>query len=310
MKTVRSPYKEGRRGERDSRILNRLFALLVIGDSRKMLEVADRTVALAVTSPPYWSLDIFSRPEEPGSQHDLSRITEKHRFFEEIKLVWREVYRTLKPGGYFAIEFEDYPVGSRVYGYPRELFLADDMHRSIEASGLYLISRWIWRKAEPGIALSKFPYTLYDAVRAGGRNDPRAIANWAYVFVYKKYGPPRSGSFERADWARWSDGVWSDLPPAESGSEEKYGISGGAVFPDELVARLLRIYSRPGDVILDPFLGTGTTMRVALRLGRSCIGYECLEKMLPVIKAKVGWGQVRLTGPQIEYKLVRHGESG
>jgi len=278
----------------------KLRCLLVIGDSRSMEEVEDNSVTLVVTSPPYWNLDVFSKEGDIGSQFDLSRLDSKEKFFGEISKVWKECYRVLRPGGHLVCEFEDYPVGSRLYGYPREILLAGDMNDSIESSGLYLISRWIWKKFESGVAISKFPYTLYGS-------EPRAIANWAYCFVYKKKArleETRTLDFTRREWKVWSDGIWEIPASREAGAEEKYGISGGAVFPEELVERFIRLYTRRGQTVLDPFLGTGTTMKVALKLGRHAIGYECLEKFLSVIVARTGWGLQPLD-KEIEWKLVK-----
>jgi len=270
-----------------------------------MKEVRDNSVSFVITSPPYWNLDIFSRPQEDLLKGDLSRIRERKEFFRELARVWQECYRVLKPGGYLVCEFEDYPVGSWVYGYPREIFLAGEMHNSIESSGLYLIARWFWKKFESGVALSKFKYTTYSNLQKGF--DPRAIANLAYCFVYKKYSSGKQArilEFTRDDWIKWSDSLWEIQANTEAGAEAKWGISGGAVFPEELVKRFILLYTRKGQTVLDPFLGTGTSMRVALLLGRNAIGYEILPKMLPIIKQKVGWGRSSLIGEEIEWKLI------
>jgi len=274
---------------------------IVIGDSRDMNEVPDNSVDYIVTSPPYWNLDVFSKKGEPGWERDLSQIRNMSKFFAEISKVWRECYRVLKPGGYLTCEWEDYPVGSRIYGYSREICLCGPMVDSIESAGLYLISRVIWKKFQSGVALVKFQYTMYDNLR---QSDPRAIANWAYVYTFKKkelVPRVRRLDFNRIEWKEFSDGVWY-IEASTSGAGEV--ISGGAVFPVKLVERLIRIYTYKGDTVLDPFGGTGTTMLACRNLRRNCIIYEALLKMLPVIKRKVGYGAQSLTGEKIEWEVI------
>jgi len=258
---------------------------IVIGDSRDMGEVPNNSVDFVLTSPPYWTLDVFSKEGEKGADKDLSRYHAKSDFFNQISKVWAECERVLRPGGVLVCEWEDYPPGSRYYGYPKEICLCGPMVESIESSGLDLISRWYVRKFEPGVALEKFQYTMYSNLN---NTYPRAIANVAYAFAFYKrthISSERKLDFTRKEWGEWSDGVWN-INFMGTGLD----ISGGATFPVEFATRCIRIYTNPGDVVLDPFLGTGTTMKAALGLGRSCIGYEVLERMLPIIKEKVHYG--------------------
>ena len=276
------------------------FYEIVIGDSRDMSEIPNETVNLVVTSPPYWHLDVFSKEGEEGWERDLSRIPKKEDFFKEITKVWQECERVLVPGGMLVCEWEDYPPGSRVYGYPREIFLAGGMVDSIEKARLHLISRWVWKKFESGVALVKFQYTMFNNLNQA---IPRAVSNWAYVFAFMKrqYKPRRKKlDFNRELWKEWSDGVWY-IEAKTSGAGEV--ISGGAVFPLELVERIIRIFTVQGETVLDPFLGTGTTMKASFNLERSCIGYENLKRMLPAIQAKVGFGQQPLADP-VKWEVI------
>lgn len=257
-----------------------------------MEEVQNNSVTLVVTSPPYATLDVFSKEGDVGSENDLSRYHTLDTFFSEIAEVWKECERVLQPGGVLVCEWEDYPVGSRYYGYPREICLCGPMVESIEKSGLALISRWFVKKFESGAALTKFQYTMYCNLESAM---PRAVSNAAYAFAfYKREYKPRKRKldFKRDDWKVWSDSIW-DINFMGTGLD----ISGGATYPVEFAKRCMKIYSNPGDVVLDPFLGTGTTMRAAFELGRSAIGYEVLERMLGTIKNKVNFGTQDLHEP-------------
>lgn len=268
------------------------FYKIVLGDSRHMEEVESNSVDFIVTSPPYGTLDVFSNEEDKGKEFDLSRYHDLNSFFSEIAKTWAECERVLRPGGVLVCQWEDYPVGSRYFGYPREICLCGPMVSSIEKSGLALISRWIVKKYEHGLAMRKFNYALYNNLKS---NVPRAVANWSYAFAFYKRErspQPRKLDYTSKEWKLFSDGVW-DINFVGYGLD----ISGGATFPVEFAKRCIRIYSNPGDVVLEPFLGTGTTMKAAFELGRNCIGYEVLERMLPIIKRKVRFGVQDLFEP-------------
>jgi DNA modification methylase len=273
---------------------------IVIGDSRTMPEVQSNTVDFIVTSPPYWTLDVFSKEGDVGSEFDISRYHSQRTFFSEIAKTWKECERVLRPGGILICEWEDYPPGSRYCGYPREICLCGPMVDSIEKSGLVLISRWFVRKFEPGVALEKFQYTMYSNLKS---SIPRAIANVAYAFAFykKEYTLRpivRKLDFTREEWEAWSDGVWN-ISFMGTGLD----ISGGATYPVEFAKRCIKVFTNPGDIVLDPFLGTATTMKAAFQLGRSCIGFEVLERMLPTIRSKVGYGTQDMFEP-IQWEIV------
>lgn len=267
---------------------------IILGDSRQMAEVPNASVKMGVCSPPYCTLDVFSKDGEQGSEGDLSRYHTFKSFFQEISKTWAEVYRVLEPGGVLVVQWEDFPPGSRYYGYPREICLVGPMVQSVEKSGLALISRWIVRKFEQGAASAKCQWTMYGNL---SNSIPRAVPNTSYAFAfYKPTGgyeiPKKKLDFTRAEWAEWCDGLWN-IPFTGSGLD----ISGGATYPVEFAKRCMKIYSNPGDMIISPFLGTGTDMVAAYELGRNCIGYEVLPRMLPTIKAKVQYGTQDMFSP-------------
>ena len=274
---------------------------IVIGSSEDMSEIEDNSVQLIMTSPPYHNLVVFSDGKEKGSTEDLSRAKTQETFFKRLGNVWKECYRVLKRGGYLVCQWEDIPTGSWTYGYPREICLVGPMVKSIEDTGLVLISRWFWKKFATGAILSKFQYALHGNLT---KSDPRAISNIAYAFAFKKRGGSRPDKldFTKEEWTEWCDGFWY----IENPSSQADGLASGAVFAEELVRRFIKIYSVPGDMILDCFLGTGTTMKVAFEQDRSCIGYEVLPRMLRIIKKKVGYGKQKVF-EEITWSIVEKG---
>lgn len=270
---------------------------VIIGDSRNMDKVQDESVRLVVTSPPYWNVVEYS--EQEG---DISNIRGRKEFFDEISKIWAECKRVLEPGGILVVNWQDLIVGSKIYGYPREVCVAGDMCGSVERNGLILMSRWIWYKTRYGAGVNRARYTTFGNLEEG--NIPRAFGNWEYCFAWQKrdpFGKKRGLDFTRKEWMEWNSGVWYIEASVSAGACEV--LEGGAVFPVELPSRFIKIFSLPGEVVLDPFLGTGTTMLAAFMLRRSCIGYEVRKEMLQTIKGKVGFG-AQVLDDEIKWEVV------
>jgi modification methylase len=115
--------------------------------------------------------------------------------------------------------------------------------------------------------------------------------DFEYILLFRKPGAPRtvekslkvSAAMTRDEWKSWFSGHW------ELGGARKKGHE--APFPDEIPRRLIRMFSFPGDTVLDPFLGTGTTAAVALDTGRNAIGYEINPAFVEIAREKLGeWG--------------------
>jgi len=270
---------------------------IIIGDSRNMDKVGSGSVRLVVTSPPYWGL--FQYSENPD---DISTLREHSDFFRELGKVWKECYRVLQPGGILVVNFQDLGVGSKAYGYTREICLVGDMVKTVEDSGLFLWSRWIWYKSKSGRAVTDNKAFVYANLE---NTEPKSLFNWEYLFAFRKSAiipETRKPRFSRDRWIELQDGVWY-VEASESGRYSDV-ISGGAVFPVEIPKRFIEMYTQPGELVLDPFGGTGTTMLAAFRMGNPCIIYEVRKEMLPIIKAKVGYGKQVLFGDPVEWEVI------
>ena len=258
----------------------------MIGDNRERLkEIPDETVNLVVTSPPYaWDF----RYGEKNMQ--LGEIYDTRLFFHELTKVWKQCYRVLVPGGYMAVVWADIQDAKKMYGKYCIEPLVDGMVSSMKRVNFDLVSQWIWRKYEPGVSQLRRPYLAYKQM-VTGNFIPRSAYNWEYVFVWRRPSALDQPVFDVTDeewYPHYVDGVWN-IP---YGPEDK----DPACFPIELAKRLIKIYTKPGATVLDPFLGSGTTMRAAIELGRNCIGIELDRGRIPRIKEKVGWGNQKLVG--------------
>ena len=259
--------------------------ILLIGDARERLkEVEPESVNLVVTSPPYaWEFRFGN------SRQQLGEIWNTKLFFQELTKVWKLCYRALVPGGYMAIIFADIPDARKLYGKYMIEPLVNHMINSMTTANFDLVSEWIWRKYEAGAALRIRPYLAYSQMITG-KFIPKSAQNWEYVYVWRKPSGIDQPVMDVTDeeWMEAVDGVWN-IP---------YGVEDRdpACFPIELARRLMKIYTKPGAVVLDPFLGSGTTMRAAFDLNRSCIGIEVEESRIPRIKEKTRWGTQPLSG--------------
>lgn len=236
-------------------------------DSRNMREVEDEEVHLIITSPPYWSIKDYGNPKQIGYRDSLPK------YFRELDKVWSECIRTLKSGCRFCINIGDqYIRATEKTPYqiiPLHALMVNNLMTKYREKILYLGSI-IWKK----IPNTK---TTGGASVMGSFGYPRngyVSYNYEYVAIFKKKGKapkvPKQVK-ERSlislpEWRELFNGIWSF-----KGAKQVGGI---AIFPDILPYRLMRMFTYEGDTVLDPFLGSGTTTRVALELGRNSIGYE------------------------------------
>lgn len=222
------------------------------------------SVDLIVTSPPYHNLRVYSN--DPS---DLSNCETYEEYYYLLGLVIEECERVLKPGGKFVIQFEDYNYTLGRDGKRGKESLVGDINTIFSDKGLKLWTEAIWRK-----------YTAQRAMLADGalwyRNlknkDAQLAANWGYVYVYRKDGETEKctgADITLEEWAEWADGVWSI---------SNSGIGHTTPFAEKLVERIIKIWSNPGDIVLDPFAGGGTTNYVAIKNNRNAIGFELKEE--------------------------------
>ncbi|MEJ7844046.1 MAG: site-specific DNA-methyltransferase [Acidimicrobiales bacterium] len=235
-----------------------------VGDSRKMVDVADGSVALVVTSPPYFA----------GKQYELELGQEGGpasylEYLEMLRDVFADCVRVLEPGGRIAVNVAN--LGRKPY---RSLaadvtaILQDDLQ-------LLLRGEIIWRKGEGAggnCAWGSFrgasnpvlrDVTERIVVASKGRFD-RALS----VSKRAAAGLPHVTGISADDFMQRTLDVW-EVPPQRASA-----VNHPAPFPVELPERLIELYTYEGDLVLDPFLGSGSTVVAAHNLGRRAVGYD------------------------------------
>jgi site-specific DNA-methyltransferase (adenine-specific)/site-specific DNA-methyltransferase (cytosine-N4-specific) len=253
---------------------------VVFGSSENMKEVPSSSIHLVVTSPPYYNAP-FDFPNLFSSYDEFLKL---------LRGIGKELLRVLQPGRYACFVTQDVRIEGRLYP-----IVADLIHVMVYEVGFEYQEKIVWRKPEGYIRISRrsgvlvqHPYPMYYY--------PDNI--YEEIVVFKKPGefdrasvPEHVKEKSRIDVGRfqaekWYLSVWDikNVLPIEKWS--KYT----AAFPEELVERLIKLYSYWGETVLDPFLGTGTTCAVAKRLGRNCVGYEIDLELMDVVKERLGVG--------------------
>lgn len=252
---------------------------IIIGDSRKMVELGDSTIDLAITSPPYWHIKDYGVKGQIGYGQTL------HEYLKNLYLVWEETYRVLKPGSRLCVNIGDQFLRAIIYGRYKIAPLHSEIITQCEKIGYDYMGSIIWQKKTTmnttggASVMGSYPYPPNGLVEI----------DYEFILIFKKPGS-RSISYElkeksklsKEEWKEYFSGHWNFAGERQTDHE--------AMFPEELPTRLIKMFSFVGDTILDPFLGSGTTCRSASKLGRNSVGYEINENFLRIIKEKIGTG--------------------
>ena len=214
----------------------------------------DNSIDLIVTSPPY-NLSINYSDTEDNKSYD-EYLSWVRQWIDESK-------RTLKTGGRIAINV---PLETNLGG---KKFISNDYIAALESSGLLRASFIVWdkRNVTRRTAWGSWMSPSFPVV-----NNPLEA-----ILVYSKETLRHAGDRELADITReefieYTLGVW-DFQPAH-----KSKVGHPAPFPEELPYRIIKLYTYKGDLVLDPFVGSGTTAVVCDKTGRDCIGFDISEE--------------------------------
>jgi len=263
-----------KKGERspEKRLVTRISGaqLVFTGDSRKMAEIGDEAVHLTVTE----GERVLTKAYGGGSVPSLH--------WEEINDVMAEVARVTVTGGIIAaIVRESLVFPAQEEKRPTLQFAGHKYQSALKKHGVELMDRIIWVPDRPD-AQQKLPETEYNQLYHA--EYPIPIRHHS-ILIFRKKGdrqhPSNQAAVQQriteAEWREWTTGIWP-ISYSEEGQE---------VLPEELVRRLVLMFSYKGDTVLDPFLGTGTTAKVASKLGRVAVGYERKPALAGIIAAKL-----------------------
>jgi modification methylase len=289
--------------------------------SERMAELADESVELTVTSPPYGigidyaheeadvPTNAYARSTTPGQvEGPVLSMADYDAYVGRLKPIFRETARVTIPGGFVCINIAPIHSKAEFFGESFMFPIVEDVsHYWRHDLGFSNVWKYYWLTArtshnsrgDHSSVMGSYPLPLRGQVMRAAEE----------VLVFRKTGG-RKFSDEREERRRrskltleqWRDvfsQVW--VFPGARKDEGPRGVVHPAPFPEELSNRLIRGYSCVGETVLDPFLGSGTTMLSARKLGRRCVGYEVEARYRDLIVAKTG-----VLGPPIgrEAKLA------
>jgi DNA modification methylase len=241
---------------------------LLLGDARQM-ELADSSVHLVLTSPPYWTLK-----EYRDTMGQMGHISPYDEFLAQLDRVWQKCYRSLVPGGRLVCVVGDVCLSRRKNDGRRTVV---PLHASIQEScrkiGFDNLAPIIWHKIS----------NAAHGVENGGSGflgkpyEPNAVVknDIEFILMERKSGGYRTPEpatrilsvIGAEDHKLWFQQIWTGVTGASTRSHP-------APYPLALADRLVRMFSFVGDTVLDPFLGTGTTVVAAALAGRNSVGIE------------------------------------
>ena len=257
---------------------NRLFT----GHAAQVMAAfPDHCIDLIVTSPPYWTAVQYADGKNPSSSYEA--------YLADIQPVWRECARVLRPNGKLCINAPVMPIPKAIIEqHTRHLKnIAFDLeHRILSGTDLARYALFVWQKQTSKMMFGSYP-------SPGNIIENNTIE---FINVYVKPGrPPRfdaaikaANELTRSEWLDLTQQVWFMYP--EDVQRVKHHP---APFPQKLPARLIRLYTYgaaahfPGEMVLDPFAGTGTTCAVARSMGRRYVGIDINPAYIEIARERI-----------------------
>lgn len=237
-------------------VLNSIFCK----SSEFMEDLPDSSVHLMITSPPY----------NVKKEYDADLTLEEYRAF--LRRVWREVKRVLVPGGRACINVAN--LGRKPY-VPLHAFIIQDM---LEL-GFLMRGEILWNKGS-----SAGTSTAWGSWLSAKNPTLRDVHEYILVFSKASFSRKSAGkksTISKEEFLEFTKSVWTF--PAESAVR----VGHPAPFPIELPYRLIQLYTFAGEVVLDPFMGSGQTAIAALKAGRYYIGYEINPKYVKLSEQRI-----------------------
>ena len=250
---------------------------IIFGNCMKMEEIQNESIHLIVTSPPY-----FNAP------FDYKNLFENYdQYLGVLKKVAKEMFRVLQQGRIFVLNIDDMLIDG--VKYP----IVADAIKIFQNAGFKYRDRIMWKKPDGYLRISrrsgvllKNPYPMYFypdnllesiIIFQKGKFDYRSKSQ-----NIRKSSIIDTKEFQKKGWYKTLWEITNVLP----GSLLEKNI---AAFPEEIPYRIIKLFSYVGETVLDPFLGSGTTMKVAKKLNRNSIGIEIIRDLEEVIRKKTGF---------------------
>ncbi len=232
----------------------------ILGTADNMKELPDNSVHLMITSPPY---NVSKEYDEDLSLNEYLQLLEK---------AFRETYRVLVNGGRACVNVAN--LGRKPY-----IPLSDYISKMMIDIGFNMRGEIIWNKAA-----SASPSTAWGSWQSAANPILRDIHEYILVFSkgdYKREKRKKEDTISKEQFMEWTKSIWT------MNAESAKKIGHPAPFPEELPYRLIQLYSFKGDIVLDPFMGSGTTAVAALKTDRKFVGYDISKEYIALAEKRV-----------------------
>ncbi len=270
---------------------------VIFGNCMSMEEISDQSIHLMVTSPPY-----FNAP------FDYQGLFKSYgQFLGVLRKFARETYRVLQEGRVAAVNIDDMLVNGTKYP-----IIADTI-KIFQEVGFRYRDKITWKKPDGYLRISRRsgvllqnPYPMYFY--------PDNLLESIIIFQKGKFNyhsiPQNIRELSTIDKEKFQQNKWYmtlwEMTNVLPGSPLEKDI---AAFPEELPYRLIKLFSYVGETILDPFLGSGTTMKVARKLKRNSVGFEIIRDLEKTIRIKTGFnGKNDLLNQEDEFEIFERNE--
>jgi len=248
--------------------------------SEIMEDLPDNSVHLMVTSPPY----------NVGKEYDENLTLNEYRTF--LKRVWNEVKRVLVPGGRACINIAN--LGRKPY-IPLHAFIVEDMLDL----GFLMRGEIIWNKASSGS-----PSTAWGSWLSATNPTLRDIHEYILVFskgMFARGNPRRKSTVSKEEFLEFTKSVWTFA------AERATKVGHPAPFPVELPYRLIQLYTFEGEVVLDPFIGSGQAAIAAVKTRRHYVGYDISEEYVKLAERRIREFSLDFNAPKLFEFEMRKG---
>jgi site-specific DNA-methyltransferase (adenine-specific) len=232
----------------------------ILGSAENMKELPENSVHLMITSPPY---NVSKEYDEDLSLNEYLKLLENS---------FKETFRVLVNGGRACINVAN--LGRKPY-----IPLSDYISKMMIDIGFNMRGEIIWNKAA-----SASPSTAWGSWQSAANPILRDIHEYILVFSkgdYKREKGKKENTIAKEQFIEWTKSIWT------MNAESARRIGHPAPFPEELPYRLIQLYSFKGDIILDPFMGSGTTAVAALKSERKFVGYEINKEYIELAEKRI-----------------------
>jgi len=233
---------------------------LILGSAENMIELPNNSVHLMITSPPY---NVSKEYDDDLSLKEYLQLLENS---------FKETYRVLVNGGRACINVAN--LGRKPY-----IPLSDYISKMMLEIGFNMRGEIIWNKAA-----SASPSTAWGSWQSAANPILRDVHEYILVFSkgdYKRDKEKKENTITKEQFMEWTKSIWT------MNAESARRIGHPAPFPEELPFRLIQLYSFKGDIVLDPFMGSGTTAVTALKSDRKFVGYDISKEYIDLAEKRI-----------------------